>query len=324
MYNSATSNSAKGGNKGSCTSLAKYLDKETKNQWFNHSDFDIETRRVIREIDKYGKGQIKKSQWKFIELEYCPSEEEQKQIIRQAGLNVKGENYEEYSAEEIEKIKRSFMNYVRKAQDTQAKNYNREGIESGADLKWFAKIEMFRKSKGFEEPYKTLGIKKGFIKPYFSMHCHVIQSRKAMNKKTQLSPLTNFRKKSAKNVIKQGFDRNLFTNDLEELFDNHFNYKRQEEEKYEYMKYRKFKGKPTRKIGKESFVLTKEKKQQIKEDTPLEKIVKNWKKGTYPQIINYLENNDIYIGDFEDKLGKDWDDFNDLREEYKLNRGIRR
>lgn len=314
MYNNATSNSAKGGNKGSCKNLAKYLDKETKNQWFNHSNFDIETARVIQEIDKYGKGQIKKDRWKFVEIEYCPSEKEQIAILEKAGVEYREyENFEVYTAEEIERIKAVFADYVRKAQDLQARNYQREGIETGADLKWFGKIELHRKSKGFEEPYRTLNWKVGSKKPSLNLHCHIIQSRKAMNKKTQLSPLTNFRKESSKNVIKQGFDRNNFTNGLEDLFDREFqNHHREEIEMYETMKYNKFGGKKTRRIGKETFALTVAQEQK----KPLEYLLENWQRADYSQIANFMRDNDIYEGDFEEKLTfKEWSKFDDKRSE---------
>ncbi len=243
MYNSFTSNSAKGGNLGSCKALAKYLDKETKNKWFSHDLENVKTDTVVRQIDKFGKGGIHKKYWRFCEIEYAPSTKEIKHLIQLVTGKSRREirrlkDWSELSEQEQEEVKVKFLEFVRECQDLQAQNYNREGINTGADLKWYAKIETQRKWK-YEKEVQEGKHKRGELKKGFHLHCHIIQSRKAMNKKTQLSPLSTQRKQSADNPVQQGFDRNVFTNSVEEKFDNMFNYQREMEECYEVLKYEK-------------------------------------------------------------------------------------
>lgn len=300
MYNSFTSNSAKGGNLGSCKRLADYLDKEQKNNWFNHEELDINSRYVIKEIDRYGKGQIKKHQWKFCEIEYCPSHEEIEHLIYKATGRTGLEDWEELTPEEQEEVKGYFIDFVRIAQDSQAENYNRSGINSGADLKWFAKIETIRRYRGYDEEVKQGIAKSGERKKGFHLHCHIIQSRKAMDKKTQISPLSKNKNVSKTNNIKQGFDRNRFKTQLEKDFDTLYQYKRGSWETFEFANYMKHKGQPTRYNVKEGkgFVLSKKIKLQQKR-TPEENIkaiVSKWKGKTFDPtgeltsdyILNFL------------------------------------
>lgn len=63
-------------NTGSCQKLGNYLDKEIENEWFNDRKNDIETKEVIQEIDNYGRGHLGKDDWKFVEVEYSPSQKE--------------------------------------------------------------------------------------------------------------------------------------------------------------------------------------------------------------------------------------------------------
>lgn len=229
------------GNVGSCERLANYLDKEIKGDWFGQSTENDSTKYVVRTIDKNGKGQLKKTDWKFCEVEYCPSFKEQQHLIKLAtGRNVT--DWAELTAEEQQKTKALFMDFVRKAQDKQAEHYQRKGISTGADLVWFGKIETQRQYKGFDKEVKQGKARRNEVKKGLHLHCHIIQSRKGADKKTILSPLSSNRRATTKNKIQQGFDRNGFKIKLEHLFDERFAYQRKQDETFAYANQQKKQG----------------------------------------------------------------------------------
>ena len=228
--------SSPSGNTGSSKGLANYLDKEQRNGWFDHQKEDIKSEEVVQQIDRNGKGQLGKKDWKFVEVEYNPSHKEQQKMVEVAtgkkGVNSLGE----LNAREQAAVKDEFRQYVRAAQDSQAKNYNRKNINKGADLKYYAKIETERKYKGTDEDVKSGKVKQGDLKKGLNMHAHIIQSRKAADKKTKLSPVSKHRKQTDKNKIQQGFDRNKFAKQVEKDFDKKFSYNRNVKETLEYKK----------------------------------------------------------------------------------------
>ncbi len=236
MYTQFNISSVAGGNTGSCNNLANYLDKEQKNEWFNEESKNIKTKEVKSEIDRYGRGQLSKNDWKFVEVEYNPSKSEQQQIIYQATGKENVKNWNELSPEEKSKVKDEFKEYVIQAQNIQAKNYNRENIKSGADLKYYGKIETQRKYKGTDIEVIQGRAKQGDVKEGLNLHAHIIQSRKAKDKKTKLSPMSKHKKQSSKNKIQQGFNRNEFYNKIEEKFDKKFDYQRGIKETFEWKK----------------------------------------------------------------------------------------
>lgn len=241
MQHQFNSQSTKGDkNTGSSSNLTNYLDKEIENNWFNAEQQGIKTDQVTTEIDQYARGQLGKNDIKFYEVQYMPSHKEQQAIIEHATGRNDVSDWQQLSPGEQEKVKASFAEYVREAQNIQAKNYNREGIGSGKDLKYFAKIETQRKFKGTDEEVKSGKYKQGDLKPGLQMHAHVIQSRKTADKKIKISPLANARKATAKNPVKAGFDRNDFTNKIEQAFDKQYNHKREIQETYEWQKANKF------------------------------------------------------------------------------------
>jgi hypothetical protein len=238
QFNSQSTNGDK--NTGSSSNLTNYLDKEVQNNWFNAERQDIKTDQVKNEIDSNAKGGVKKTDIKFYEVQYMPSHKEQQAIIEHATGRNDVSDWQQLSPGEQEKVKASFAEYVREAQNIQAKNFNKEGIESGKDLKYFAKIETQRKFKGTDEEVKSGKFKQGDLKPGLQMHAHVIQSRKTADKKRMISPMANARKVSAKNPVKAGFDRQIFTNNIEQAFDKKYNHTREIKETYEWQKANKF------------------------------------------------------------------------------------
>ena len=224
------------GNIGSSRNLANYLDKEQRNGWFNDESENIETTEVVEQIDRNGKGQLGKDDWKFVEVEYNPSRKEQQRMI-EAATGKKGVgSLGELDAREREAVKDEFRRYVRAAQDSQAKNYNRKNIDSGADLKYYAKIETQRRYKGTDDAVKQGHEKQGDLKKGLNMHAHIVQSRKAADRKTKLSPVSKHRKQTDRNRIQQGFDRNKFAKQVERDFDKKFGYNRDVKETLEYKK----------------------------------------------------------------------------------------
>tara|TARA_B100002049_G_scaffold236470_1_gene223276 strand:- start:5869 stop:6750 length:882 start_codon:yes stop_codon:yes gene_type:complete len=270
MQHQFNSQSTKGDkNTGSSSNLTNYLDKEVENNWFNGEQQGIKTDQVKIEIDSNAKGGVKKTDIKFYEVQYMPSHKEQQQIIKHATGKKDISDWRQLSPGEQEKVKASFAEYVREAQNIQARNFNKEGIESGKDLKYFAKIETQRKFKGTDEAVKQGRAKQGDLKPGLQMHAHVIQSRKTADKKRMISPMANARKVSAKNPVKAGFDRQAFTNNIEQAFDKKYNHTREIKETYEWQKANKF-NRLDRKIelenqGQKSFL---EKRNAYLQDSP--------------------------------------------------------
>ena len=236
MYTQFNTSSVKGGNTGSSGNLVNYLDKEQQNEWFNDESKKIDSSTVKTEIDRYGKGQLGKEQWKFVEVEYNPSQQEQQQIIYESTGRNDVKEWNELSSAEQEKVKADFKEYVIEAQTIQAKNYNRENIKNGADLKYYGKVETQRKYKGTDQEVKQGKAKQGDLKKGLNLHAHIVQSRKAKNKKTKLSPESKHKKESSKNVIKQGFNRNEFYNKIEHKFDEKFDFKRDVKQSFEWQK----------------------------------------------------------------------------------------
>lgn len=236
MHTQFNTSSVQGGNTGSSANLTSYLDKEQENGWFNSEEKDIKTKDVTAEIDQNGKGQLGKDDWKFVEVEYNPSQKEQQVIIENATGRTDVTEWNQLSQEEKEKVKGEFSEYVRDAQHIQAKNYARENIKSGSDLVYFAKIETQRRYKGTDERVKKGEIKQGQLKEGLNMHAHIVQSRKASDKKTKLSPTSKHRGASSKNKIQQGFDRNAFYNKLEQRFDEKYSHNRDVKESFEWQK----------------------------------------------------------------------------------------
>lgn len=259
------------GNTGSCSNLCNYLDKEIKDNWHSHDRDNIKTEEVQKDIDKHGKGQLKKTDWKFVEIEYSPSHKEQQHLIKKTvGKTVN--SLTELNTEEQKKVKQAFVSYVRNCQDIQAKNYNRERIKGGEDLKYYIKIESERKYKGYDNDVKNGKAKSGEIKKGLNLHAHVIQSRKSKDKKTIISPTSKHRNSSEKVINKQGFDRNKFTNSVEKQFDKQFSYDRPNEQTYKYLKakkYNKLERKPPKKVKDmkkvQSQILKEEKKSEKEE-----------------------------------------------------------
>ncbi len=241
------------GNKGSVNALASYLEKEDisnenksfeKNEFpeprtgfFNHSESGIFKNEVVKSIDTNKKA-LGKNDAKFYAITISPSENEQKYLLK----HISGKEIN--SVSELRRVERRayekiLMRYVRKTMDEYASHFGRESLKSGSQLVWYGKVEHQRFHKGTDQEVKKGLITSGSEKKGLNTHIHIIVSRKDIEQKYKLSPLTkdkgrkNNHKINGKNV-KRGFDRNLFTIKAEKLFDRAYNYPRPLNEKVEY------------------------------------------------------------------------------------------
>ena len=255
---SKTHSSTGGNNTGSCSSLANYLEKENmeldkksdqekdhdkkmkiesmKQQFFNHEKSDISHTEVISSIDN-NKKKLGKEDAKFFAPTISFSEKEQQHIAKiVSGRNI--ENIKDLNVKEFKAYNKAIQDYARKAMDNYAKNFNRKdkGLESGKDLVYYGKVEHMRKYKGTDKEVQQGKVKSGEYKKGLQSHVHLIVSRKDKTQKLKLSPMANERNKTRKiggNEYKVGFDRKEWIQANEKVFDQQFQYKRQEIEKFQ-------------------------------------------------------------------------------------------
>jgi len=218
-----------GNNKGSSGQLVAYLEKENRlaekqdqqqvEYWFNHERGNIQPYEVRQGIDN-NVAKLSKDDAKFFLINISPSEKEL--------LYLK----EQFGQEGAERYLKAYANEVMNAY---AKNFKREGIDSGKNLVYFGKLEHNR-----YYTYKDLEVrqgraKKGDIKPGEQMHVQIIVSRKDASNSIKLSPLNNSKGKNAAHSQKVGqFDRVSFKQAAEKLFDQMFHYERSIEESFRY------------------------------------------------------------------------------------------
>ena len=245
-------------NKGSCSNLATYLQKENeeiekmikntssieqafqlegrKQSFFDALETDISTIDVIYSIDN-NKKKLGANDAKYFAPTISFSENELKHIAFLATGKNNIMSIWELNLNELENFNRIVREYGRKVMDNYALNFNRQdkGINSGADLVYFGKIEHFRKFKGTDDEVINGGEKSGTYKQGLQSHIHIIVSRKDKTQKLKLSPTcneTNTKRSIGNNSYQVGFDRVKWIQTNEEIFDRHFNYSRKELEKF--------------------------------------------------------------------------------------------
>jgi hypothetical protein len=219
-----------GNNKGSSGALVHYLDKEQRllnnlqpEQWFNGTHSDIPSNEVRRSLDN-NISKLSRDDAKFFLLNISPSQKEITFLKEQYGDDAKAQ----------------LKAYAEKVMDEYARNFNRPGIESNKDLLWFGKLENHRYYSHKDKEVKNGTKKRGERKPGEQMHLQVIVSRKDITNKVKLSPMNKSRGKNVEHSKKLGqFDRALFINSGEQLFDRTFSFDRKLEETFEYAKTQK-------------------------------------------------------------------------------------
>ena len=246
-------------NKGSCSNLAIYLEKENeeldklikksssmneifqlenrKQGFFTASEINISTIDVISSIDN-NKRKLGANDAKYFAPTISFSENELSHIAFLATGKREITSVLELNSSELEQFNNLIREYGRKAMDNYALNFNRQdkGVKSGADLVYFGKIEHFRKFKGTDKEVVNGKEISGEYKKGLQSHIHIIVSRKDKTQILKLSPTCNEKQTNRKignNEYQVGFDRVKWINSNEKIFDEHFNYKRKELEKFE-------------------------------------------------------------------------------------------
>lgn len=245
-------------NKGSCSNLALYLEKENeyldisirksssseealklesrKLGFFTALETNISTIEVISTIDANRK-KLGANDAKYFAPTISFSENELEQIAFLATGKRNIESVWDFSLKEIDEYNRLIREYGQKVMDNYALNFNRQdkGIQSGADLVYFAKIEHFRKFKGTDKDVIKGKVKSGTFKSGLQSHIHIIVSRKDKTQQLKLSPTcneTNTKRVIGGNNYQVGFDRVKWIDMNEKTFDENFKYQRKELEKF--------------------------------------------------------------------------------------------
>ena len=210
---------------GSCGGLVAYLEKEQLGQWFGRDAEAVAGYQVTAELDA-NKRNLGREDDKYYQIVLAPSKSELAHI---------GADPEALKA------------FTRSVMEAYAQNFGK-GIDS-RDLVWYAKIEHSR-SYDYTDRAVQLGEQaKGGLKVGDQTHIHVIVSR-TENLKTyrqdldgdlharknpyHLSPLTNH-KGTTKGVVLGGFERNSFSQQVEQRFDQGFGYERGLTESFRYL-----------------------------------------------------------------------------------------
>jgi len=226
MYINITA-SETGGNKGSCSALVNYLEKENrmaekaeeKENWFNGNDNNIRRHTVRMDIDN-NVAKLGRDDSKFFLVNISPSQKEIRHLISLYG--------EEGAKEKLKAFAVSVM-------DRYAQNFNRPGVGSNRDLLWFGKLENYRYYSYKDKEVKNGRKQRGERKEGEQMHVQVIVSRKDITDRIKLSPQNTSRGKNTAHSRKMGqFDRTAFKQSGETLFDEMFGFERNLKESMEY------------------------------------------------------------------------------------------
>ncbi|VFA44286.1 DUF5712 family protein [Chryseobacterium indologenes] len=193
-------------NSGSSTNLVNYLEHEDMERlkdgkaiehFFSHDHDKVSSAEVIEAIDN-NKQKLMKEDAKFFVITVSPSEKELQQI---------GKTPQERSD--------ALKNYIRnEVMQKYAENFGK-GLQA-KDIMYYGKVHHERNMKN-----------------EIDMHVHIVVSRKSLDKKMKLSPMTNHRN-TTKGQVKGGFDRKNFIQKSEEAFDTKFGFQRNYKQSFEY------------------------------------------------------------------------------------------
>lgn len=219
------------GNRGSCTDLARYLEKEggEGQTFFSHTENNVSGEDVIINIDHNKKG-LKSDDAKFFMLSLNPSESEQRHII---GRDVS--DISELTPEERKAAFEKLEDFTRSAMDDYAANFVRENVRTGADLMYFARIETERTYKKTDEAVRAGTATIGEVKPGLNLHVHIIVARKSLDGKTKLSPgaaSTGNTWELNGQTVKRGFSHENWKVQVQDTFNKTFAYQPIKDEVY--------------------------------------------------------------------------------------------
>lgn len=230
--------SKKDNNRGSCSALIDYLEKEnlekdtlSQEKFFDQNSSDVSYCSAQSIIDS-NKGKLGKDETNFYMISVNPSKDELKHIGRKvSGRDIK--NISQLTAIELKGYAEALKDYTRKVMDDYAKNFNR-GL-TGESLVYYGKVEHTRYHGRDSAEVKEGLYKAGDKKEGLQSHVHVVVSRMDESKKIRLSPMANA--KNSKNIlngkeVQIGFDRMKFVQSCEKSFDTNFDYKRSQQHKF--------------------------------------------------------------------------------------------
>lgn len=220
----------KASNKGSCSKLANYLEKENdknisaEKEYFFSADRDKCNKwEVIQQIDNNAKGQkIEKEQDRFFSIVIAPSQSELTHIGNDS------DKLRDYTREVMQNYAARFCN---------SKGENR-GLES-KDLVWYAKIENERKYSSLDSEVKEGLAKTGQLKEGDQRHIHIIISRCEARENRHVLRLDKQKQEQTTHLCptvnnQKIFNRDEFIRQNEQSFDKQFSYIRGREESYDY------------------------------------------------------------------------------------------
>lgn len=231
-------------NKGSCSNLIDYLEKENNSLegegfFFGrtpdsaHFQNNITRTQATMAIDSNAKG-LRKTDTKFFMLTVNFSQREQKHIAEKiAGKKL--ENIDELNGKERQLYENKLQDFTKGVMNEYAKNFNR-GLQE-KDMVYVSKIEHQRNYKGTDPLVKSGERNSGQRKEGFQSHIHIVVSRHDRSRSTTISPQAKERigrsghKLNDKEVIK-GFNHESFKLNTEKLFDKQFQYARKYEDSY--------------------------------------------------------------------------------------------
>lgn len=210
---------------GSCGGLVAYLEKEQLGKWFGREAEAVPGYQVTAELDA-NKRNLGREADKYYQIVLAPSKAELAHI----------------GSDPV-----ALKAFTRSAMEQYAQNFGK-GIES-KDLVWYAKIEHSRSYDHTDRSVQLGEQAKGELKLGDQTHIHVIVSRtenlreykqglaEGLHERKNpyhLSPLTNH-KATSKGVVLGGFERNGFSQRVEQCFDKGFGYERSLTESFRYL-----------------------------------------------------------------------------------------
>ena len=220
MYINIT-DSETGNNKGSSVALVEYLEKENRMEipdrlkqtelWFTTSLKEAIHQQVRIDID-HNISKLGKNDAKFFLINISPSEKE---------ITYLKERFGELGAEQ--KLKEFACGVM----DAYAQNFKRPNVKDNSDLLWYGKLEHHRYYSYNDQEVVEGLVKTGERKAGENMHVQIIVSRKDITNKIKLSPMNNSKGNNEAHSAKLGqFDRVVFKQVSEQLFDTMFGFDR--------------------------------------------------------------------------------------------------
>lgn len=228
-------------NKGSCLTLAQYLEKENagkepgdKMAFFNHRYDNVARSTAVAQIDNNHKN-LSKSDNKFFMVSVNPSHHEMQHLIKVTTGREGITDFTQLTRKEQERVFVEMRNYTRKVMDVYAQNFDRPNVRDGGDLVYFAKIETMRKWHPWDREVRSGQAKAGELKPGLNVHVHVCVSRNDVTQTTKLSPESRSRGGKQQlngKAVQQGFNHEAFKEKSGAAFRSTYNYKGYEKEQY--------------------------------------------------------------------------------------------